>query len=327
MKNPSDYSAKDIKVLTGLDPVRLRPGMFVGGSGSVAWHHMIFQLLDGIFEQALLGNGNTVSVTVKQSRCLITATLNFSRQSHLRHDSLCTRKDLFRESNTLHLGSWTSVVRALSSEFSIRVVDEVGKKELTFFNNTNEDEGRWRIYDDKNFPRFEVEFSPDFNILGAPSKPMWKKALIKERLLIMCGIKEGFCADFHFENTSPESIQMPNGLAGLLIQQVPGIENPARFHGTQGNLSYQVAMAPSHQHQYISYANTVHTRRGGDHVRAIIKSCKNAGLNAEDYAFFISVFLPHPKFAQPVKDELISQEIRSFIIGDLTTKLKKSYFK
>lgn len=143
----------------------------------------------------------------------------------------------------------------------------------------------------------------------------------------MCGIAAGFRADFHFENASPESIHMPSGLSDLLTHHVPGIDTPVRIQGKQGQLSYEIAMARHNTHHLISYANTVQTRSGGDHVRAVKECCKAAGLNAEDYAFFISVFLPHPDFAQPVKDELIAHDIKSFIVRDLTDKLKNSHLK
>ncbi|MEP3891338.1 MAG: hypothetical protein ABJN69_12840 [Hellea sp.] len=322
MKPPKDYKAEGIEVLTIFDAVRKRPGMYIGGTGPLAWHHMIFQILDDVLKDAMKGNGNTVKVSINGQNCRIAASMSLSVRRNGDQNHLLVREDLYEEANAMYGEIWTGIVRALSSEFSIRVADLEGKKELSFFENTSKDAGCWRIDGDGNYPQYEVEFMPDFDILGAPTTPMWNKALIKERLQIMCGIKEGFRAELHFERDPSETIHMPNGLADLLSYHIPELKNPIRFQGEQGELSYEVAMARHSDHTVISYGNTVQTRSGGDHVRAVQTCCRNAGFDPEDFAFAISVFVPHPSFAQPVKDELISDDIKSFILMDLPEKLK-----
>src|SRR4051812_33464037 len=60
----STYSAKDITVLEGLEPVRLRPGMYIGSTGSRGLHHLVTELVDNAVDEALGGNNDSVEVTI-----------------------------------------------------------------------------------------------------------------------------------------------------------------------------------------------------------------------------------------------------------------------
>ncbi|HBL39330.1 TPA: DNA topoisomerase IV subunit B, partial [Candidatus Uhrbacteria bacterium] len=60
----SDYSAKEIQVLEGLDPVRKRPGMYIGSTGPQGLHHLIWEVVDNSFDEAMAGHANTIIVTL-----------------------------------------------------------------------------------------------------------------------------------------------------------------------------------------------------------------------------------------------------------------------
>src|ERR1700709_1701868 len=59
-RDDSDYSAKDIEVLEGLEPVRKRPGMYIGGTDESALHHLAAEILDNSMDEAVAGDGNLI---------------------------------------------------------------------------------------------------------------------------------------------------------------------------------------------------------------------------------------------------------------------------
>src|ERR1700753_1313190 len=65
-KGSESYSAKDIEVLEGLEPVRRRPGMYIGGTDENALHHLAAELLDNAMDEAVAGHASFIEVTLEQ---------------------------------------------------------------------------------------------------------------------------------------------------------------------------------------------------------------------------------------------------------------------
>src|SRR5512142_716922 len=68
----NSYTAKDITVLEGLEPVRKRPGMYIGGVGSAGLHHLVWEILDNSIDEAMNGYASNISVTLHQDAASIT---------------------------------------------------------------------------------------------------------------------------------------------------------------------------------------------------------------------------------------------------------------
>ena len=66
------YTAKDITVLEGLEPVRKRPGMYIGGVGSAGLHHLVWEILDNSIDEAMNGHASTVRLTLHEDGASIT---------------------------------------------------------------------------------------------------------------------------------------------------------------------------------------------------------------------------------------------------------------
>src|ERR1700750_3469531 len=69
-KGSDGYSAKDIEVLEGLEPVRRRPGMYIGGTDETALHHLAAELLDNAMDEAVAGHASFIEVTLEQDNWL-----------------------------------------------------------------------------------------------------------------------------------------------------------------------------------------------------------------------------------------------------------------
>src|SRR5204863_825599 len=70
--NSMAYTAKDITVLEGLEPVRRRPGMYIGGVGSAGLHHLVWEILDNSIDEAMNGHASTIWVTLHKDGSSIT---------------------------------------------------------------------------------------------------------------------------------------------------------------------------------------------------------------------------------------------------------------
>ena len=68
------YTAKDITVLEGLEPVRKRPGMYIGGVGSAGLHHLVWEILDNSIDEAMNGYASNIAVTLHDDGASITVT-------------------------------------------------------------------------------------------------------------------------------------------------------------------------------------------------------------------------------------------------------------
>src|SRR5512138_777730 len=135
----AEYTAKDIQVLEGLDPVRKRPGMYIGGVGAAGLHHLVWEIVDNAVDEAMNGHATEISVTLHKDGQSITVSDNgrgIPVDIHPKHK----KSALEIVYSTLHAGGkfgdanyktagglhgvGASVVNALSSEVTVQVKRE-----------------------------------------------------------------------------------------------------------------------------------------------------------------------------------------------------------
>ena len=132
----SGYSAKDIEVLEGLEPVRRRPGMYIGGNDERAMHHLVAEVLDNAMDEAVAGHasrieldlhpGNVVVITDNGRGIPVDPHPKYKPKSALEvimttlHSGAKFSQNAYATSGGLH-GVGVSVVNALSDEFIVEV--------------------------------------------------------------------------------------------------------------------------------------------------------------------------------------------------------------
>ncbi|HWN86453.1 MAG TPA: ATP-binding protein, partial [Vicinamibacterales bacterium] len=143
----SNYTAKDITVLEGLEPVRKRPGMYIGGVGSAGLHHLVWEILDNAVDEAMNGHASNIVVTLHSDGSSITVSDDGrgipvdkhpkTKKSALEviftvlHAGGKFEQGNYKTAGGLH-GVGASVVNALSTDLRARVKRDGAEWEMAF---------------------------------------------------------------------------------------------------------------------------------------------------------------------------------------------------
>src|SRR5487761_2536552 len=176
-----DYSAKDIEVLEGLEPVRRRPGMYIGGTDENALHHLAAEVLDNAMDEAVAGHATFIDVTLEAEGWLagidngrgipVDPHPKFPKKSALEvimttlHAGGKFDSKVYETSGGLH-GVGASVVNALSSRLEVEVAREQKLYRLAF--ERGHPKGKLEDLGKVSGRRgTRVRFKPDADIFGA----------------------------------------------------------------------------------------------------------------------------------------------------------------
>ncbi|MEY3703552.1 MAG: topoisomerase subunit [Pseudomonadota bacterium] len=318
----SGYDASSIEVLEGLEPVRRRPGMYIGGTDERAYHHLAAEVLDNAMDEAVAGHatrieilleaGNRLTITDNGRGIPVDPHPKFPDKSALEvilstlHSGGKFNGKAYATSGGLH-GVGVSVVNALSSD---TIVEVARNKELfrQRFSRGQTLGPLEKLGPVNNRRGTSVAFTPDQEIFGEMSfKPNRLFRLARSKAYLFAGVEIRWkCAAALISDDTPEEavFQFPGGLADHLQEQIGDRECVTAdfFAGTQdfpddqGRVEWAVAWPLWSEGSYSYYCNTIPTPDGGTHEAglraAIVKGVrafgtlvglkKAEGLQAED---------------------------------------------
>ncbi len=301
------YSASDIEVLEGLEPVRRRPGMYVGGTDERALHHLAAEVLDNAMDEAVAGHatrieielqpGNRLTITDNGRGIPVDPHPKFPDKSALEvilstlHSGGKFAGKAYATSGGLH-GVGVSVVNALSSE---TVVEVARNKELyrqRFARGITQGPLE-KLGAVNNRRGTSVSFIPDTEIFGEMLfKPQRLFRLARSKAYLFAGVEIRWkCAsELVSDDTLTEAVfQFPGGLSDHLREQVGDREcatadffsGSQDFPDEQGRVEWAMAWPLWSEGSYSWYCNTIPTPDGGTHEAglraAIVKGMRGFG--------------------------------------------------
>ncbi|MEX0310127.1 MAG: DNA topoisomerase IV subunit B [Tateyamaria sp.] len=305
---PSDYDASSIEVLEGLEPVRKRPGMYIGGTDERALHHLVAEVLDNSMDEAVAGFATRIEVELHDDYAItirdngrgipIDPHPKFPDKSAL-EVILCTLHaggkfsgKAYQTSGGLH-GVGASVVNALSDSLVVQVARNKEVYEQRFSRGLPLG-GVEKVGAAPNRRGTTVTFHADAEIFGSHRfKPALLLKMVRSKAYLFSGVEIRWKSAISDGDTPTEAtFHFPGGLADYLRETLGGATTyaDAPFAGTvdfqdrfgvPGKVEWAINWTPARDGFIQSYCNTVPTPEGGTHEAgfwaAVLKGIKAYG--------------------------------------------------
>jgi DNA gyrase subunit B len=355
------YTAKDIEVLEGLEPVRKRPAMYIGGTDGRGYHHLLWEIVDNSVDEALNGFADTIEVVLDEDRRGATVADNgrgIPVDVHPKHKRpaleliLCTlhaggkfSRGNYFVAGGLH-GVGASVVNALSEELSATVRRDGLEYTQTY--RRGAPSTKLKKVGPTRRRGTTIWFRPDRQVFG--DDVTFDVDWVRERLEAKSYLHKGLRVLFQDLQTKTRvELRHPGGIADYLQKLVAerghAPVHPAPFtlerdNGMRIELALQWTEATDEQIR--TYANGIPTKDGGTHesglkqalgkaVRAFMAAKKidpkGVTVTAEDIREgvfgMLSVYLPEPQFQGQTKDRLNNPEAAGQVESAVRTALEQ----
>jgi len=293
-KVEGDYTANDIEVLEGLEPVRKRPGMYIGGTDERAYHHLVAEILDNSMDEAVAGHASRIEleldvdgyVTVRDNGRGIPVDPHpkFKDKSALEvimttlHSGGKFSGKAYQTSGGLH-GVGMSVVNALSDDLKVEIARDRNLWKQSYScgipQGPLKDEGAVN-----NRRGTTISFHPDPLIFGnrLAFKPALLYKLARSKAYLFKGVEIRWKCDESLikegdKTPSQGVLHFPGGISDYLANMLEGRETKTsvsftgdiKFPDEQGKVEWAIAWPEDEEAFFNSYCNTVPTPLGGTH--------------------------------------------------------------
>lgn len=346
---PTSYSAEDIEVLEGLEPVRRRPGMYIGGTDVRALHHLAVEVLDNAMDEAVAGHAKRITVTLHNLTTLsiqddgrgvpVDPHPKFPDKSALEvilttlHSGGKFSQKAYETAGGLH-GVGVSVVNALSSHLEARVYRDQKVWVQTYERGLPltplREEGGTRQKGTC------ITFTPDPEIFEDPQfDPDRLRNIIRSKAYLYKGVS----IVWKYKDQE-EVFHFANGLMDYLLHDINDTESLTRFatemKDDRGRLEcaiiWPIQNGDMLREPYVtSYCNTIHTPQGGTHEngwrQAMVRALKEYGervnykpaanITADDVVIscqaILSIFIREPHFQGQTKEKLVNADVARWV--------------
>jgi DNA gyrase subunit B len=352
------YTAKDITVLEGLEPVRKRPGMYIGGVDAAGLHHLLWELVDNAVDEAMNKHCDKIVVTLHKNGTTVTVSDNgrgIPVDVHPKYKRSALELILttlhaggkFENQNYYHSGGLhgvgASVVTALSSSLIANVKRDGYHWEQTF--SRGKATSKMKRCGPARGSGTSITFTPDAEIFPNTS---FKPSLVRERLESRSYLHRGLTLVFENEiDKQTETFCHERGIAEYIEKLIAGgakkqIAEP--FYADRRNglvVECALAWTEATDEHILSFVNGIPTSSGGAHENGlkngVTKAVRNylsvqnlvpKGLTiaAEDIreglVAILSIYLQQPQFQGQTKERLNNSEVTTPIDNFVRTALE-----
>ena len=352
------YTAKDITVLEGLEPVRKRPGMYIGGVDSTGLHHLLWELLDNSVDEAMNGHCDKVVVSLHKNGQTVTVADNgrgIPIDIHPKYKRPALELILttlhaggkFENQNYYHSGGLhgvgASVVTALSGSLIANVKRDGFHWEQTFARGVAT--GKMKKVGPARGTGTTITFTPDPQIFPDTT---FQPAVIRERLEARSYLHRGLTIEFDNQvDKQTETFHHDRGIAAYIETLIAGrgkqqIAEPFYTERRDGFVvECALAWTEATDERVLSFVNGIPTPSGGTHENGLKNGLTKAVRNyltvqnlipkgvtiaAEDIreglVAVLSVYLQQPQFQGQTKDRLNNPEISAPLDNFVRTGLE-----
>ncbi|HEV7861261.1 MAG TPA: DNA gyrase subunit B, partial [Acidimicrobiia bacterium] len=356
------YAAKDITVLKGLEPVRERPGMYIGSTGPSGLHHLVYEVVDNAVDEAMAGHANKIDVTLlKDGGCRVVDNgRGIPVDEHPEYPGTSAAEIVlttlhaggkfggegYKISGGLH-GVGVSVVNALSIRLDLEVNRDGGRFTQTYVEGGRPDGPLVRVGGTRKRGT-SVTFWPDGAVF---EETEFRAQTLLDRLREMAFLTKGLEINFRDERPDPplEVAYKFNGGISDFVRYLNETKEALHrriiaFEDTQDANVVDIAMQwnTGYHEGLHSFANNIATTEGGMHEEGFRKALTNVVnkyardkglLKEKDDPFagediregltaIISVKLTNPQFEGQTKTKLGNTVMRSLVEKATNTRLR-----
>ena len=346
-----DYQAKDIVALEGLEPVRKRPGMYIGGVGSAGLHHLIWEIVDNSVDEAMNGHASEITVTLHKDGRTVTVADNGRGIPVDKHPK--TKKPAlemvltvlhaggkfdgnnYKTSGGLH-GVGASVVNALSKELTAVVRRDGSQYRMAFARGVVKGKLQ-KLKGSVRGSGTTITFTPDPTIFP---KTDFDSATIRHRLETASFLHRGVKVTYIDEAAKTrETFLHENGIVDYLAKVLKDrkarpIHEAAFTLRKDDDVRLELTMqwTESTDEHVRSYVNGIPTGSGGTHENGFRSGMNKAVRNyidthsltprgvkighediREGLVGIVSIFVADPQFQGQTKDRLNNPEVQSIV--------------